>query len=213
MKIEAIIFDLDGTLADTIPLTVHSLRETAQCYTGHTYSDEEILREFGPIDTDIVYKLTGVRESVDAYVEHFEKNFHTFIQPIPGMNELLQGIRNKSIKTGIFTGRSERVTRVILKELGLEQYFDEIIPGDMTTRCKPDPEGILIMLERLQVPATHALYVGDFGVDIEASKAAGTRAILALWSTTASPALWQHQPEQGFSTTEEFAHWIDAQYE
>ncbi|MCX7922895.1 MAG: HAD-IA family hydrolase [Clostridia bacterium] len=213
MSFKSIVFDLDGTIADTIPLTIYSLREVTRELTGKVLTDEDILKEFGPIDTEIIKKLVDndKREiSAEAYIDSFSKNFDGFVKPIEGIIELLQYIKSRNIKVGLFTGRSIRVARIILKNLNVYQYFDEILAGDDTTNPKPDPEGIIKTLEKLEVKSSDSIYVGDFDVDILASRAAGTTAVLALWSSTGSVELVKLNPDKYFKSPYEFIDWLKA---
>lgn len=105
MKIKAIVFDLDGTIADTIPLTVYSIKEVVRKLTGRLLSDDEVTKEFGPIDTEIVKKLAGDKgdnSAVEHYIRHFTDNFGKFIKPIEGIVPLLQYIKENGIKTGLY---------------------------------------------------------------------------------------------------------------
>lgn len=212
MLLHAIVFDLDGTIADTIPLTVLSLRKVILKFTGNDRSDEEIIGEFGPIDTRIARKLAGDgngEEAEEDYIRHFTEQFDSYVTPIEGMQELLQSIKEKGIKIGLFTGRSLRATEIVLDKLSIRDYFDVIIPGDDTEKAKPDPEGILLALGKLHVKPSAAAYVGDFAVDILASKAAGTVSVLALWSSTGNSKLVDLHPDEHFATTREFIKWLE----
>lgn len=207
MNFKAIVFDMDGTIADTIPLTVYALKEAARELTGKVYSDEEIREEFGPIDTEIVKKLVNNENreaSPEIYIDIFKNNFDRFIKPIDGINELLAFIKSKGIKLGLFTGRSHIVTMIILEKLGMKKMFDVIVAGDFTKKPKPHPEGILKALEALSVDSTDSIYVGDFDVDIAASKAAGTKSALALWSSTGDEKLIKLKPDMYFKSPYEF---------
>ncbi len=212
MDFDAVIFDLDGTIADTIPLTVYSLKEAVIELTGKVYSDEALKKEFGPIDTEIIKKLVDDRSSEaspEIYIKHFNNNFERFVKPIEGINQLLSYIKSKKIKLGLFTGRSLRVTDIVLEKLGIRDMFDAVIAGDFTANPKPDPEGILKALEALNARSLHSIYVGDFDVDIAASKAAGTKAALALWSSTGDKKLIKLMPDIYFESPLEFINWLD----
>ncbi len=211
MKFKSIVFDLDGTLADTIPITVYAIKETVKRITGKELSDQDILKEFGPVDTEIVKKLIGNGKGLQGeklYVEIFEEKFHDFVKPIEGINELMEYIKDEGIKTGVFTGRGERVARIILEKLNLVSNFDVIVAGDHTQKPKPDPEGIMIALDKLGCETSDSAYVGDFDVDIEASRAAGVTSILALWSSTGSEELINLNPDKHFRKVSEFIDWL-----
>lgn len=213
MNLKALIFDLDGTIADTIPLTVHSLRQAILKYTGKNLSDIDILKEFGPIDTEIARKLAGEENGEDAieeYINHFSENFDSYVAPIEGMEDLLQYIKSRDIKVGLFTGRSQRATEVVLDKLKLRNYFDEIVAGDFTVNPKPSPEGIYIALGKLGVEACEAAYIGDYDVDVMASKSAGTVSVLAAWSSTGSKELESILPDKIFTNTKDFKNWLES---
>jgi phosphoglycolate phosphatase/pyrophosphatase PpaX len=207
MKVDAVIFDLDGTLADTIPLTVYALKKAALELSEIEYSDEEILSEFGPIDTEIIKKLLYYKQddiAPDVYLNHFESSFNDFVKPIEGIEILLDFIRSNGIKLGLFTGRSRRATEIIIERLGFRGMFDILISGDDTKKPKPDPEGILKALDMLVADKESSFYVGDFDVDILASKSAGVKSVLVLWSSSGDDRHNKHNPDYCFKNPSEF---------
>lgn len=211
MGIKAVVFDLDGTLADSIPLTIYSIKETIRQITGKTLSDDDITKEFGPVDTEIIKKLLGEESKengVELYVKTFSENFDSFIKPIDGIYELVTYVKESNFKIGLFTGRGLRVSRIIIEKLGLSNLFDFILSGDDTTKPKPDPEGILKVLDKLDVSPKESIYVGDFDVDVLASKTAGVLSVLALWSSTSSEELVELNPDKYFKSPREFIDWI-----
>ncbi|KNY26277.1 HAD family hydrolase [Pseudobacteroides cellulosolvens] len=210
MKIDAIIFDLDGTLADTIPLTIYALKKAVLELSGKEYKDEEILNEFGPVDTEIIKKLLDYKHddiAPDVYIKHFESSFNDFVKPIEGIERLLKFISSNDIKLGLFTGRGRRATGIIVEKLGLNEMFNILITGDDTRKHKPDPEGILKALDLLSADKQSSYYVGDFDVDIYASRAAGVNSVLALWASSGDERLNKHNPDYCFKNPQEF---IDA---
>lgn len=211
MQLKAVVFDLDGTIADTIKLTIYSIREYVRIKTGKQYTDEDILAEFGPIDTYIIRKLipdnTG-ENFINDYVKLVSECFDKMVKPIDGIREMLSFIKKNAIKTALFTGRSRITAELVLEKLGIKQYFDNIIAGDDTSKFKPNPEGIIKSLAILGVNPEECAYVGDFDVDIHASRNAGTMAILALWSATANKELIKLNPDAAFKTPYELMNWI-----
>ncbi len=211
MQLDAVIFDLDGTIADTIKLTIYSIKEYVRIKTGKQYRDEDILAEFGPIDTYIIRKLipNNTDENfIDDYVKFVSECFDAMVKPIEGISEMLSFIKRRGIKIALFTGRSRITAELVLEKLQIKQYFDNIIAGDDTSKFKPDPEGIIKSLAVLGVKPENSAYVGDFDVDIQASRNAATRAIVALWSATANRELLKLNPDAAFETPSEFVNWI-----
>lgn len=206
MKFDAVIFDLDGTLADTIPLTIYALKKAVLELSGKEYGDDEILNEFGPVDTEIIKKLLDYKQddiAPDVYIKHFEESFNDFVKPIEGIGTLLESIKSNGIKLGLFTGRSRRATEIVLKKLGFREMFDILLTGDDTTKPKPDPEGIEKALELLSADKESSLYVGDFDVDILASRAAGVKSALALWASSSDDRLNELKPDYSLKTPQE----------
>jgi pyrophosphatase PpaX len=211
MKYEAVVFDLDGTLADTLPLTVFALKEAVRLIEGKELRDEEVLQEFGPVDTDIVKVFVREEKHLEAqelYVKIFQDYFNEYVKPISGIKELLEFLNFNGVKVGLFTGRGMRVTKIIIDQLGINDYFKTVISGELTKKPKPDPEGINIALKNLGVNSSKNIYVGDFDVDILASRAAGTLSVLALWSSTGSDKLIELKPDKFFKTPYEFIDWL-----
>jgi len=206
VKFDAVIFDLDGTLADTIPLTIYALKKAVLELSGKEYGDDEILNEFGPVDTEIIKKLLDYKQddiAPDVYIKHFEESFNDFVKPIEGIGTLLESIKSNGIKLGLFTGRSRRATEIVLKKLGFREMFDILLTGDDTTKPKPDPEGIEKALELLSADKESSLYVGDFDVDILASRAAGVKSALALWASSSDDRLNELKPDYSLKTPQE----------
>lgn len=211
MRLKAIVFDLDGTITDTLPLTIHSIQEVTRRLTGRILSDREVTDAFGPIDIETIKMFVGPEmgdTGVEEYVRYFADRFYDFVKPIKGIKELLELIREMGIATGIFTGRSMRVTKIILQKLGIEQLFNEIMTGDYTDNPKPDPEGIHKIFERFGIDTAAGAYVGDMGVDMQASKSAGTFSILALWSSTANEGYMKENPDKSFRSPYEMIDWL-----
>jgi pyrophosphatase PpaX len=211
MKYEAVVFDLDGTIADTIPLTIFALKEAVRLIEGKELMDDEVLKEFGPVDTDIVKAFVQKEKHSDAqelYVKIFQDYFNDYVKPIPGISELLEFLNFNGVKVGLFTGRGMRMTKIVIDKLGINDYFKTVVSGELTKKPKPDPEGIKIALKNLGVNSSQNIYVGDFDVDILASKAAGTLSVLALWSSTGSDKLIELKPDKFFKTPYEFIAWL-----
>ncbi|TYQ18328.1 UNVERIFIED_CONTAM: phosphoglycolate phosphatase/pyrophosphatase PpaX [Acetivibrio alkalicellulosi] len=212
MKLNTIIFDLDGTLADTVPLTIFSIKEVVRELAGKEMSDEDVIREFGPVDTKIVENLVDEKikdKAVNLYIKIFSENFDKYVQPIKGITELFDVLMKNRIRIGLFTGRGLKVSNIILEKLKIKNYFDAFLTGDDTKKPKPDPEGIHMVLNRLDSKPYESAYVGDFDVDIMASKAAGVMSILALWASNASTKLLELNPDKSFKTPYEFIDWIE----
>lgn len=178
-----VMFDLDGTVADTLDLTFTCFQAAVAPVLGRTPSREEILERFGPADHEIVSTWVGEAEATAA-VARLYACYEQALEdsaPFPGMVNLLEDLRGRGVETALFTGRGRPSTDVILRVMHLETLFATTVTGDEVPRSKPAPDGIVTILRRLSVPPEHAVYVGDTIMDVESAQAAGVLPLAALW--------------------------------
>lgn len=182
--ISAVLFDLDGTLVDTWKLYVHSYLVTFEDFLGRKVSLEE-LRDWKPVsELRIIRNVLGEERFEEGY-SRFLKYYSEFHDGIfdgvyVGIQGCLQALKQKDLKLGIVTGKSRKAFEITSKEIPFKDW-DIVICDDDVTEPKPNPEGILIALENLNVPAEKALYVGDSLVDLYAAHTAGVGFAGALW--------------------------------
>ena len=184
-QIRLIIFDLDGTLVDTLEPTFRCFQEAVAPALGRVPSEEEILERFGPSDHQIVSEWVGAKNA-QAAVERLYTCYETAFAatgPFPGMVDLVQDLRRAGKLTAIFTGRGRTSTDAILRGMQLTHLFDAVVTSDDISRPKPAPDGLLMVLKLLKINGGKAVYVGDTVKDIEAARAAGVRSIAALWGS------------------------------
>ena len=180
-----LVFDLDGTLVDTLEPTFRCFQQAVAPALGRTPSKEEILGRFGPADHQIVAEWVGEPQAAAAVARLYACYESAFRNsgPFPGIIELIQDARVAGKKTAIFTGRGRKSTEAILKGMGLTELFDAVVCGDDVERPKPSPDGLLRILDLLAVDAEDAVYIGDTVKDLEAARAAGVFSIAALWGS------------------------------
>ena len=184
--IRAVLFDLDGTLADTAPdmaRTVNLLRgrrglapvPLAQV-RPHVSKGARgmICSAFGmtPEHPDFM----GLREEfLEAYVDNLCVDTRLF----PGMEELLGTLEARGIAWGVVTNKFERFARPLMEGLGLGERAGVVVGGDTCARAKPYPDPLLFAAMSLEVPPAEALYVGDDERDVQAARAAGMPVLAA----------------------------------
>ena len=184
--IDAVVLDLDGTLADTFGLLLVAFDAATRAVRGRELTRAEMVAHFGPgagTEAHIVAALAG-REHPDdlaAFYEAYTGRHAEQVQVFPGLREALEEARSRGCATGMLTGKGRRSTDITLRELGVADLFDAVVTGDEAPAPKPDPRGLLLVLDRLAVPPSRALFVGDTIADIGAGRAAGTPVAAALW--------------------------------
>jgi N-acetyl-D-muramate 6-phosphate phosphatase len=184
--IHAVLFDLDGTLADTAPdmaRTVNVLRERrglaavplAQVRPHVSKGARGMICSAFEITTEHP-DFMGLREEFfEAYVGNLCVDTRLF----PGMEGLLDELEERGIAWGVVTNKSERFARPLLDGLGLGQRAQVIVGGDTCPRAKPFPDPLLFAAERLEVEPSQTLYVGDDERDVQAARAAGMPVLVA----------------------------------
>jgi phosphoglycolate phosphatase len=176
--IELIVFDLDGTLADTkkdLALSVNAMREhlglgplplvVVTSYVGHgvTVLVKRVLGD-NAFDGDLE---KGLAFYLDYYGRHLLDNTVAY----PGVREALEELGNRRL--AILTNKPTRFSRTIISGLGLAPYFLEIYGGDSFPLKKPDPMGIKTLMSHLSIPAEKTLMVGDSETDVLTGRNAG----------------------------------------
>jgi pyrophosphatase PpaX len=181
----AVLFDLDGTLIDTIELILSSARHAFEGWPRATPTDEEWVRGIG---TPLVTQLRAYAETEDevallldryrAYQHVHHDRLTRCYDDVPAEVARLSG---RGHPLAVVTSKASAIAARSLAHVGLDRYFDAVIGYDETERHKPDPEPILAGLARLRVPATRAVYVGDSPHDIYAGNAAGVITVAVTW--------------------------------
>lgn len=209
MKVKAVIFDLDGTIADTLPLCIAAFKKSIEPLLGKKVSEAEIVATFGPSEEGTIRKLIPLHEEegVKAYLEHYRQLHYTCPEPFPGIKDLLKVLKDKGVCLAMVTGKGLHSARVSLQQFGLEACFDVLETGSPEGPNKVS--GIRSVLERLHIKATDSLYVGDAPSDVRYCKEIGIPIAAAAWAGTADvEALQVLQPDFLFTSVDEFREWI-----
>lgn len=212
MKIKAIIFDLDGTIADTLPLCIAAFKKSIEPILGKEISNEEIIATFGPSEEGTIRKLIPDHEAagVSAYLKHYEELHHTCPAAFPGIEQLLQWLESKDVQLAMVTGKGIHSTKLSLQQFGLSKYFDVLETGSPEGPNKVN--GISAVLKQLNIAAEEALYVGDAPSDIRYCEELGVPIAAAAWaSTTNVSELQPLKPDFLFTTVADFKSWLSAQ--
>ena len=180
MPIQAIFFDLDGTLADTAPDLAAALNKVRE-EDGLPHLPLSQLRPMtshgarGMLGLGL--NLTPEDAAYPAYVArflgHYERALCVETRLFDGMAELLAKLEVANIAWGVVTNKAARFTQPLMDQLGLTQRAAAIVSGDSAARAKPHPDPLLLAAQIADVPAHACLYVGDDLRDIEAGRAAG----------------------------------------
>ena len=181
----AVLFDLDGTLIDTVELLLDSVRHAFRGHPGRVPTDAEWVAGIG---TPLVTQLRPYAADADelaaliaGYRAYQREHHDRLTRPFPGALETVAALRSRGHPLAIVTSKGDDIALHSLAHVGLASSMDVVIGCDSCNRHKPDPEPVHVALERLGYAADEALFVGDSPHDVAAGRAAGTRTAAALW--------------------------------
>lgn len=179
MKYSAVLFDFDYTLADSSRGIVICFRNVLGRNGYNDISDEKIKRTIGKPLEDSFSILTGITDASrlislrKEYVVEADVYMNTNTFLFPGTLKVIERLRKAGVKTGIVSTKYSYRIKDYLRKYAPAACFDIIVGGEDVARHKPDPEGLLMAMERLSVNREQVLYVGDSVVDAETALNAG----------------------------------------
>jgi len=190
--VNAVLFDLDGTLVNTIPLIFACYEHTlAEHLPGFHPARSVIVGNLGRSLDDILYDYAVAagasdagprsRRMLETYRSFQRENLDRLIQPYEGMREALVGLRQRGLTLGLVTSKVEWAARLSYERYGLGEFLSVLVFHDDTERHKPDPQPLLLAAAKSGLDHTRAAYVGDSVHDMAAGRAAGMKTIGALW--------------------------------
>ncbi len=186
-RFEVLIFDLDGTLADTLPLIYEAFNDAFEPVTGERMSPEQIRGLFGPPDNYVIRDTLGPEEyraGIDRYIATYERRHRELVELFEGMDDLLGDLRAQGVRLAVVTGKSRVTALMTLDMLGVLDRFDVVYAGDDVERQKPDPTALkLAMHDLAHNDPTTAAIIGDSAADVMAGKRAGVATIGVLWGS------------------------------
>lgn len=207
-NINAVLFDLDGTLLDTAKDIVYTLNLLRKDFGLAAISLAEIRSAVGLGSKEMLRQALHIEEThpdfgklrnkfFDLYHQHLADHTQFF----PQMENVLTELEQRGIDWGIVTNKLTRHTHSLLKALQFETRVECVVCGDTLAKNKPDPLPITYACNLLKQAPANCLYIGDTITDVMASKAAGTRSIVALYGyiDDSDPYAWEadgyiHQP-------------------
>jgi phosphoglycolate phosphatase-like HAD superfamily hydrolase len=210
-KIKAVIFDLDGTLANTLPLCVAAFQKSIEPLINRTVSEAEIIATFGPSEEGTIMALAPNHydRGVADYL-HFYEELHGMCPIVfDGIEPILHQLKEKNIRLAMVTGKGKYSTEISLKQFRLDDFFEIIETGAPSGPRKPD--GIQAVINEFEgINKEEIIYVGDAPSDIVACKKVGVPIIAAAWAETAEPEkLKELNPGELFYGIQDFANWLD----
>lgn len=202
-RFESVLFDLDGTLCDTLPdltFVLNQMRATE----GLAPLAPHQVREAVSDGSKALLKVAFDVEATDARFTELRSVFFNLYEMhlarstalFPGMSRVIDYLNAQHIPWGIVTNKPSKYTHLLLEKIALNPAPQCIVCGDTLTSQKPDPQPVQYACELLNKPSSTCLFIGDSIHDVKASQAAGATALVALYGyipQATDPHAWQAQ--------------------
>lgn len=187
---KACIFDLDGTLTDTLASLAYSVRETlremhlpeitdeqCQAFVGNGARRlmEDTLCAVGDKD------LTRIEEAMEVYGRIFDENCTYHVTPYEGVMDLLKALKEQGVKTAVLSNKPHRQTVKVVSEVLGDEWIDWAQGQQEGIARKPAADGVYAVMEQLGVTKEECLYIGDSEVDAATGKNAGVKTLCVTW--------------------------------
>lgn len=196
----ALLFDLDGTLIDSISLLLQSMEAA---FAGRTHRPSVTTWTAGigkPLRVQLAEWASGdddVEQLVQRYRDYQDHHLEALTTAYPHVIDVIAWARSRGHAMGLVTSKGRGMTERSLKEVGLAGMFDCEVTVESTTRHKPMPDPVLHALRALDIPTNRSLFVGDSTHDMQAGRAAGVLTAAATWGpfsreqlVVANPTYW-----------------------
>ncbi|AOE86436.1 phosphoglycolate phosphatase [Pseudomonas sp. TCU-HL1] len=182
MRLQAVLFDMDGTLLDSAPDFI-AICQAMRTERGLPPQDEQAIRDVvsGGARAMVATAFEMDPESPDfeplrlEFLERYQSHCAVLTRPFDGIDELLADIEHAKLIWGVVTNKPVRYAEPIMEQLGLAGRSAVLICPDHVKNSKPDPEMLLLACSKLNLDPASVLFVGDDLRDIESGRAAGTR--------------------------------------
>ena len=209
-RFQTVLFDLDGTLADTIPLIVASYQHAFRSVLAEEVDEARARAWIGrPLLPALLEESPDHGHALDrTYREWNLANTARLIRRYDGVPEMLVALATASVTTAVATSKRRETARLALKGVGIDHLVDVVAALEDTTRHKPEPDPLLHAAASLGVEPAGCVYVGDATVDILAARAAGMAAVAVSWGAGERGALVATGPDAVVDTVPDLTAYL-----
>jgi pyrophosphatase PpaX len=204
----AVLFDLDGTLLDTIPFILAAVRHAFEGYP-RAPTDADWIEGIGTPLKEQLAQFAVRPEDVEPLYERYRSfwlgKHDRFTKPFDGALELVRELHAAGHPLGVVTAKIEVGAHRSLKLVGLDPYLPVVVAADSGVPAKPAPDGVWLAARRLGREPAETLFVGDSPHDVAAGKAAGVVTVAALWGACTREQLATASPDHYAASVRELA--------
>jgi pyrophosphatase PpaX len=208
------LFDIDGTLVDTVELIVRALDHTFRKHLGVQISRDELRRTIGlPLHRQVrlfdhLVDFVPDHRAMEAdEIAYYESHKH-LEQVIPEALEALKEAKRAGMRVALVTSKNRLELETFLPRLNVNGWVDAVVSSSDVARPKPAPDSVLVALERLQASPSEAIFVGDTVYDIQCARGAGVRVIAVGWGAHPVEMLRAERPDWLFEEPAQLREFI-----
>lgn len=208
-EIDVVIFDLDGTLADTVPIIVRAFQATFDDFGLPARTQYEIRAHFGPTEDGVIRAMFGsvADAAIPVFYEIYQEMLSGTIESFRGIRGLIEELAANAYRLAVVTGKSDRGAAITLEALGFEGVFGTVRGGSDLGIVKAAVIGDLV--DKWNISPERAVYIGDDPLDVAEARKAGVGALAAGWASTVDlPAIRAAEPDELFLSVDELAIWL-----
>ncbi len=212
-KIGLVIFDLDGTLINAYTAVESSINFTLRRLGFPRCDAETIRRSVGWGDRHLLEGFVGskqVGKALRIYRRHHAQALQRGTKFLPGAERLLQELKEQKYKLAVASNRPTQFSRIALRHLNIEKFFDYILCADKLKKGKPHPEILILILKKLGVKRSQALYVGDMTIDVQTGRRAGVKTVAIATGSSRHQELKQLKPFKIIKRIDRLSSILDA---
>lgn len=202
----ALLFDLDGTLIDSIELILSSMEHAFSGREKQPNRAEWVAGIGTPLRAQLspwCSSETDMEAVISRYRDYQNEHLEQLTVPYPGLLRVLTWAREYGCPIALVTSKGRTMTTRSLEHVGISALFDTVVTAEDTTAHKPRPEPVWLALERLSAASQHALFVGDSPHDMYAGRSAGVKTAAALWGPFSKEMLLPATPDYWLTSLSE----------
>jgi len=205
--VEAVIWDVDGTLADTLDLCASALGTAIERFGGPSLTPEEIYSRFGPSEEGVLRNELGDLwiDAIEVFLDEYQAGLDG--RQFPDVVLVVRHLADVGVPQAVVTGKGARGAAITLDAMQLADVFDDVAAGSMEGSVKADE--IARIVDAWSLAPSRVAYIGDAPSDIRSCREAGVMAVTAAWKSGADiDHLASLQPDVLLSSEADLVEWV-----